>query len=289
MSEAKIELAKPDFYAAESPSPLQAERTSDLFSARGSITPVNDNGHARPGSRGNGFLPIDSHPTSADGLFKLMENGDRTPAESKLADAMKLMSGNDGDAKARLDKADPLFKDAVSVADAALKGISDKAKAMSPTDIAMANQQFATAKQVEDQLQAALDGVQVPPSLKGQISQDDLRSKLKSEVEAFLRTKPGDDYAFRGLEKDLQQFPVIHDLAARDKNLGESEPFKSVMRMAKDYEHAYADAALTRLAYSRALKAGGKETESWQQLKDAMAMFGQKLPDHPPGMLDVKI
>jgi hypothetical protein len=227
--------------------------------------------------------PTETQLQSRGDVQKMLAKGAVSPAGRKLLEAMGIVKENQ-DPKEALSKSEPAFQDSIKEADAAVKAINDRAAELTKLPKEQLQAQLAAVPQADFALARAIAHVEVPARQKDKISQEDLQEKVKSEVDAWMKTKPG-DLAYRGLEADLKQYPQVWEAAQAARAANEAEPLHTLAGMIKQYGRATADSVETRLAYADALKAGGREDDAWEQFKTAMKMLGQKVPEDRPGTL----
>jgi hypothetical protein len=225
--------------------------------------------------------------TSSDDMADMLTRGAKTPSEKELAEAVRLMREKKDDPKAGMEAAEPKFKQAIKESQTAIEGIGEKASELSKAPKEQVMGQMLAKTQADLGVAKALADVTVPPRLQGKITEDDLRDKLEAEVAAYVKTKPG-DFAFRGLEQDLKEFPDVLKAAQAQKQAGDAEPLKSMEQLVNQYGRAMTDGFGARMLYGQALKEAGRPEEAWQQVREAMKMIGQNPPEEEPGTFRVR-
>jgi hypothetical protein len=225
--------------------------------------------------------------TGPDDMADMLTRGAKTPSEKELAEAVRLMREKKDDPKAGMEAAEPKFQNAIKESQTAIDGIGEKAAELSKSPKEQVMGQMFAKTQADLGVSKAIADVTVPPRLQGKISEEDLQEKLEAEVKAYVKTKPG-DFAFRGLEQDLKEFPDVLKAAQAQKQAADAEPLKSMEQLVQQYGRAMTDGFGARMLYGQALKEAGRPEEAWKQVREAMKMIGQEVPEEEPGTRRVR-
>ncbi|HEY9790248.1 MAG TPA: hypothetical protein V6D22_07610 [Candidatus Obscuribacterales bacterium] len=298
MADSRFEALNTQPAQSEPLNALQAERVAEMFGASaGNRTARSSENQLliRTQASGDGSPDVHALMDQQFGeLRKLLGSGLPTNSEKTILEAGKLMS-EAGDPKTGLSKAEPQFKQAIDQADEALGAVGAKVHKMSDADGQRAADQARKSQSLDDGLHQEMLSVTLPEKLKAKLTEDQqreelpkLREKVAAEIEAFMKTHPG-DYAYRGLQADLEQYPNIYAMATQRKAVEDSEPYKTVKGLQSEYRRAMADSVLSRMTYGEALGRSGRETEAWGQMREALGMLGLKLPKNLPGTFDASI
>ena len=234
-------------------------------------------------SIGSPIRRVNSEAESAQaGVDALRQNAERmeaataepqTEAQRKLATAFEAYTAVGDDAAAKkeaLKEGAPIakqFEDAIKTADAQFAKTVEQAK----KEGAELRPKYLEATMMKAMNQMALQAAveQVPAAERG---------KVESLLNAYPNLDPKDPIR-QAIVIDFEKYPGLNEAASNMEASIKDPTIARVEELQQELQVAMGDRVMTRMGYGEALNDSGDELRAFNQMKEAAAILGIKIPD----------